>query len=62
MKAETSGNPGDSQKASAALRHDNRRPKADNLVGKINNLVTTDMANVIDARDFLFLSKPRFSC
>ncbi|KAF9449105.1 multidrug resistance-associated ABC transporter [Macrolepiota fuliginosa MF-IS2] len=29
--------------------------KADNLVGKINNLVTTDMVNVVEARDFLFL-------
>ena len=26
-----------------------------NLVGKINNLVTTDLANIIDGRDFLFL-------
>lgn len=26
-----------------------------NLVGKINNLVTTDLGNIIDARDFLFI-------
>ena len=26
-----------------------------NLIGKINNLVTTDLANIIDGRDFLFL-------
>jgi hypothetical protein len=25
----------------------------DNLVGKINNLVTTDLANIVEARDFL---------
>lgn len=55
MKAETSDKPDGSANTSATLRHDNRRPKADNLVGKINNLVTTDMVNVIEARDFLFL-------
>ncbi|KAH7883936.1 hypothetical protein F5I97DRAFT_2075294 [Phlebopus sp. FC_14] len=27
---------------------------ADNLVGKINNLVTTDLGNITDGRDFLF--------
>ncbi|KAI1795060.1 hypothetical protein LXA43DRAFT_1080347 [Ganoderma leucocontextum] len=26
-----------------------------NLIGKINNLVTTDLANIIDGRDFLFI-------
>ena len=30
-------------------------PDAGNLVGKINNLVTTDLANVTNARDFLYL-------
>lgn len=30
---------------------------ADNLVGKINNLVTTDLSNIVDARDFLLLCK-----
>lgn len=54
MKAEISGRPDDPQAASMVLRHENRRPKADNLVGKINNLVTTDMMNVIEARDFLY--------
>ncbi|KAF8058246.1 hypothetical protein FPV67DRAFT_1565726 [Lyophyllum atratum] len=28
---------------------------ADNLVGKINNLVTTDLANIVDSRDFLLV-------
>ncbi|KAF9243741.1 P-loop containing nucleoside triphosphate hydrolase protein [Melanogaster broomeanus] len=34
-----------------------KKPKssADNLVGKINNLVTTDLGNIIDGRDFLLL-------
>ncbi|TFY83125.1 hypothetical protein EWM64_g881 [Hericium alpestre] len=29
--------------------------KADNLVGKINNLVSTDVSNITDGRDFLLL-------
>ncbi|KAG6866017.1 hypothetical protein C0991_009425 [Blastosporella zonata] len=29
---------------------------ADNLVGKINNLVTTDLSNITDARDFLMVT------
>ncbi|KZV91533.1 P-loop containing nucleoside triphosphate hydrolase protein [Exidia glandulosa HHB12029] len=29
--------------------------KADNLVGKINNLVTTDLNNIVEARDFLYI-------
>lgn len=57
MKAETSDRPDGGSSTSLSLRHEHRRPKADNLVGKINNLVTTDMINVVEARDFLFLSK-----
>jgi hypothetical protein len=30
---------------------------ADNLVGKINNLVTTDLGNITDGRDFLLVCK-----
>ena len=29
---------------------------ADNLIGKINNLVTTDLANIVGGRDFLVIS------
>jgi len=29
---------------------------ADNLVGKINNLVTTDLGNIVDGRDFLLVA------
>ncbi|CCM01503.1 uncharacterized protein FIBRA_03559 [Fibroporia radiculosa] len=29
-------------------------PKGENLIGKINNLVTTDLDNIIGGRDFLF--------
>ncbi|KAF8157929.1 multidrug resistance-associated ABC transporter [Crassisporium funariophilum] len=28
---------------------------ADNLIGKINNMVTTDLTNIVDSRDFLLL-------
>ena len=31
------------------------------LIGKINNLVTTDQANLIDGRDFLFIGARVFS-
>ncbi|KAH7912982.1 hypothetical protein BJ138DRAFT_1225912, partial [Hygrophoropsis aurantiaca] len=31
------------------------KSSADNLVGKMNNLVTTDLTNIIEGRDFLFL-------
>lgn len=30
--------------------------KADNLVGKINNLVSVDLGNITEGRDFLILS------
>lgn len=33
------------------------RKKDANLVGKINNLVTTDLGNIVSARDFLFLGE-----
>ncbi len=55
IKAETSDRPDNPSSKSISLRHEHRRPKADNLVGKINNLVTTDMINVVEARDFVFL-------
>jgi len=34
-----------------------KEPTADNLVGKINNLVTTDLNNITEARDILFLGE-----
>lgn len=37
--------------------------KADsgNLVGKMNNLVTTDLSNITEARDFLLLSQSKYT-
>jgi hypothetical protein len=32
---------------------ENDKHSGENLVGKINNLVTTDLANIVEARDFL---------
>jgi hypothetical protein len=34
-----------------------KHSSADNLVGKINNLVTTDLNNITEGRDFLMASK-----
>lgn len=31
--------------------------KASNLIGKINNLVSTDLNNIVEGRDFLFIRK-----
>lgn len=38
---------------------------AGNLIGRINNLVTTDLNNLVDGRDFLFIGEafpPRCMC
>jgi hypothetical protein len=32
-----------------------RSSSASNLIGHINNLVTTDLGNIVDARDFMFM-------
>ena len=32
------------------------KKEAQNLIGKINNLVTTDLGNIVDGRDFLMIS------
>jgi hypothetical protein len=34
-----------------------KHSSADNLVGKINNLVTTDLSNITEGRDFLMAGK-----
>ena len=41
--------------AKAGRPKDERKEKDSNLIGKINNLVTTDLNNLIDGRDFLFV-------
>ncbi|KAF9458727.1 P-loop containing nucleoside triphosphate hydrolase protein [Collybia nuda] len=51
-------------KSRSTKENDDKAPKkidkdehssADNLVGKINNLVTTDLGNIVDSRDFLLV-------
>lgn len=37
--------------------HADGSSKADNLVGRINNLITTDLGNLIDGRDFLLIGE-----
>ncbi|XP_006463829.1 hypothetical protein AGABI2DRAFT_187296 [Agaricus bisporus var. bisporus H97] len=37
------------------LKQDDISPRASNMIGHINNLVTTDLGNIVDARDFMFV-------
>ncbi|KAF9066068.1 hypothetical protein BDP27DRAFT_1424214 [Rhodocollybia butyracea] len=55
--ASTSSSSKGKGKASSKKPTKSDEPKSDasNLIGKINNLVTTDLENVIDGRDFLFV-------
>jgi hypothetical protein len=57
LRAETSNRPNSPNTANDAIGHDERRAKADNLIGKINNLVTTDTMNIVEARDFLMIGE-----
>ena len=52
-------------KDSSALKSDTKsatkdKKEAQNLIGKVNNLVTTDLGNIVDGRDFLFISTLQF--
>jgi hypothetical protein len=42
---------------SVAAKDENKEEKKDNLVGKINTLVTVDLDNVVGAKDFLMVGK-----
>lgn len=50
--ASLSGKSVTSTKSAAA---DDKDGKSDNLVGKLNNLVTTDLNNITEARDFMLV-------
>ena len=53
--------PKDADAASKDEKKDDK--KADNLVGKLNNLVTTDLNNLTEGRDFLFVGAfPQRTC
>ncbi|EIN13416.1 P-loop containing nucleoside triphosphate hydrolase protein [Punctularia strigosozonata HHB-11173 SS5] len=45
----------ESTKSTDSKTHADGSSKADNLVGRINNLITTDLNNIVDGRDFLML-------
>jgi hypothetical protein len=36
------------------------KKESNNLIGKINNLVTTDLGNIVDGRDFLIIGALQF--
>lgn len=44
-------------RSGSSLPQTNRKAAESNLIGKVNNLVTTDLANIVDARDFLQISE-----
>ncbi|EIM92492.1 uncharacterized protein STEHIDRAFT_127305 [Stereum hirsutum FP-91666 SS1] len=46
---------GDKKEEDDEKFHKDGTAKASNLIGKINNLVSTDLNNIVDGRDFLFL-------
>ena len=48
-----------STKSAAAKDEKNVEKKKNNLVGKINTLVTVDLENVVNAKDFLMVGKLR---
>ena len=53
-------------KDSSTLKSDTKsatknKKEAQNLIGKINNLVTTDLANIVSGRDFLLISTLQIS-
>jgi hypothetical protein len=55
----------DGKLADDMAKSEQSEDRRSNLVGKINNLVTTDLANITNARDFLFigaLAFPLLSC
>ena len=50
-------------KDSSTLKNDTKsatKDKKKNLIGKINNLVTTDLGNIIDGREFILISTLQF--
>lgn len=50
-KGEASSEPKEDEKG----KEDSSQAKGGNLIGKINNLVTSDLSNITEGRDFLFI-------
>ncbi|RXW23865.1 hypothetical protein EST38_g2012 [Candolleomyces aberdarensis] len=55
QRAETRSTKSTSSKKSDSKGGEKGSSSASNLVGKINNLVTTDLGNIVDSRDFLYM-------
>ena len=58
--SQSASNGKDKEDLSTLKSNTRDKEKAQNLVGKINNLVTTDLGNITDGRDFLIISTLRF--
>jgi hypothetical protein len=57
---------GKDKEESSTLKSDTKsatkdKKEAQNLIGKINNLMTTDLGNIVDGKDFLMISTLQFS-
>ena len=50
----TSNGPVKAKDSSTSATKDKKEPQ--NLIGKINNLVTADLGNIVEGRDFLMIS------
>lgn len=50
-----SASSGSQAKGQASKPADQGSSSPSNLIGKINNLVTTDLGNIVDSRDFLYM-------
>lgn len=46
-----------SEAKSSGIKSKEKRAENANLIGKLNNLITTDMRNILETRDFLMLCK-----
>ena len=55
--ASVSGQSTKSTKSTASTKSVGESSDGDNLVGKLNNLVTTDLSNITEGRDFLLISE-----
>ena len=54
---QAAGKSTDTAKTASKEPEKDAQKKKDNFLGKVNNLVTSDLDNIVSGRDFLFLSK-----
>ncbi len=60
LKAETH-RAGDAEGRTDAEEAAKKALEKDNFIGRINNLITSDLDNIVNGRDFLFLSQTKFT-